>query len=138
MSTFGSFSESSLAEYHSLANLKGGMDFSEATDTYDFTRCVRPNGSVYGTRGKCRKGTEEAKKEEPKKAGKSPSKAGIGKVKAEKLVSAVMDLYENKHGGSYYGEDDALSRLKELQGERPDMSVKDAVRAVAGEMWQDE
>lgn len=24
----------------------------------EFTRCVRPNGSVYGTRGKCRKGTQ--------------------------------------------------------------------------------
>lgn len=26
--------------------------------TYDFTTCERPNGSRYGTRGKCRKGTE--------------------------------------------------------------------------------
>ena len=31
--------------------------FSEQ-DNYDFARCVRPDGSVYGTRGKCRKGTE--------------------------------------------------------------------------------
>lgn len=29
-------------------------------DFFDFTRCVRPNGSAYGTSGKCRKGTEEA------------------------------------------------------------------------------
>jgi len=29
-------------------------------DFYDFTRCVRPNGSAYGTGGKCRKGREEA------------------------------------------------------------------------------
>jgi hypothetical protein len=27
-------------------------------ELYDFTRCERPNGSVYGTGGKCRKGTE--------------------------------------------------------------------------------
>jgi len=26
--------------------------------TYDFTRCERPNGSVYGTSGQCRKGVE--------------------------------------------------------------------------------
>jgi tRNA A-37 threonylcarbamoyl transferase component Bud32 len=31
-----------------------------AQDFYDFTRCVRPDGSAYGTSGKCRKGQEEA------------------------------------------------------------------------------
>lgn len=29
--------------------------------TLEFTRCVRPDGSVYGTGGKCRKGVEQAK-----------------------------------------------------------------------------
>lgn len=46
----------------------------EAVDTLlgslDFTRCVRPNGTVYGTKGKCRQGTEQAKTE----TAKSPSK----------------------------------------------------------------
>lgn len=28
--------------------------------TYDFTRCVRPDGSAYGTGGKCRKGIEQS------------------------------------------------------------------------------
>lgn len=27
--------------------------------TFDYTRCVRPDGSAYGTGGKCRKGTEQ-------------------------------------------------------------------------------
>jgi hypothetical protein len=31
-------------------------------DIYEFTRCRRPNGSVYGTKGKCRKGSETMKK----------------------------------------------------------------------------
>lgn len=35
--------------------------FSES-DNYDFARCVRPDGSVYGTRGKCRKGKETSAK----------------------------------------------------------------------------
>jgi hypothetical protein len=26
---------------------------------YDFTRCVRPNGTAYGTSGQCRKGVED-------------------------------------------------------------------------------
>jgi hypothetical protein len=29
--------------------------------SFDFTRCVRADGSAYGTRGKCKKGTEQAK-----------------------------------------------------------------------------
>ena len=138
MSPLGSFSENSLSEYLALVNLKGGLDFAEATDTYDFTRCVRKDGSIYGTAGKCRKGSETSDKKEEKKSTKAPVKPGIGKVKAEKLVGAIMDLYENKHGGSYYGEDTALKWLKDLQKENPNMSVKDAVRDVASEMWQNE
>lgn len=33
----------------------------EYIENYDYTRCVRPNGTAYGTKGKCRKGTEEDK-----------------------------------------------------------------------------
>ena len=29
-----------------------------ASDKYDFTRCLRPNGTAYGTSGKCKKGVE--------------------------------------------------------------------------------
>lgn len=36
-------------------------NYSEMNEAaYDFTRCVRPDGSSYGTRGKCKKGTESA------------------------------------------------------------------------------
>ncbi len=38
--------------------------FSEdAQYVWDFTRCVRPNGTHYGTSGKCRKGTEDPYKD---------------------------------------------------------------------------
>ena len=41
---------------------------------YQFTACQRPNGTVYGTGGKCRKGVEvDSKEEKPK--GKKASKA---------------------------------------------------------------
>lgn len=43
---YGSFSESALRISEELL--------------YDYTRCVRPDGTAYGTRGKCRKGTEAA------------------------------------------------------------------------------
>lgn len=57
---FGSFSEEALAEYSEMVAQTQSADFSEG-DTYDFTRCMRPNGSIYGTRGQCRKGVESTK-----------------------------------------------------------------------------
>jgi hypothetical protein len=43
-------------------------DFDESRGEYldilDFTRCVKPNGEVYGTSGTCRKGTPQELDEE--------------------------------------------------------------------------
>ena len=36
----------------------------ESLKVLDFVRCQRPDGSYYGSRGKCRKGTESGAKEE--------------------------------------------------------------------------
>ena len=44
----GGFSEDSLDSYQSL--LSSLLDEEEV---YDFARCVRPDGSFYGTRGRC-------------------------------------------------------------------------------------
>jgi hypothetical protein len=58
----GSFSEKGLEAYkEAIQAYSGRVNFSES-ETYDFARCVRPDGSVYGTRGKCRKGTETSDK----------------------------------------------------------------------------
>ena len=49
--------------------------------SYDFTRCVKPDGSAYGTAGQCRKGTEQAKPADdntparPKRSTKKSAKA---------------------------------------------------------------
>jgi hypothetical protein len=70
----GYFSEETLKQFSQLAGESFGTDFSES-GTYDFTRCVRPDGSAYGTNGKCRKGTEGEKKvEAPKVSPNKPSK----------------------------------------------------------------
>ncbi len=56
-----SFSESmgSLREWYvALFGFIPEENFSEAF--IDFTRCVRPDGSAYGSRGACRKGVEQA------------------------------------------------------------------------------
>ena len=68
----GEISEEALLKYSQLAAESLGLDFSEGEDTYDFTRCVRPDGSAYGTRGKCRKGTEGAAAAKPQAGPKTP------------------------------------------------------------------
>lgn len=69
---YGSFSELALNAVESM---------------FDFTRCVRADGSVYGTRGKCRKGTETGAKEAPPKT----AKAKVASLsKNEKIALKVM------------------------------------------------
>jgi hypothetical protein len=81
---FGSFSSEHLERYAQLAAEKAGVNFAEG-DYYDFRRCVRPNGTSYGTRGQCRKGTEsEAKKEET-------NKKGMTKKDVDKIFEGFMN-----------------------------------------------
>ena len=83
----GSFSEDALLRFAELAAQSQSADFSEG-DIYDFTRCVRPDGSSYGTGGKCRKGSEAAAEEKPEgfKPGKFPR---LGK---EKFKNEIIDM----------------------------------------------
>jgi hypothetical protein len=70
----GSFSDEALLQYSELVAQKAPADFAEG-DTYDFTRCVRADGTFYASSGKCRKGSEAGPREKPA--------AGGGKKKAE-------------------------------------------------------
>ncbi len=76
----GSFSSDALQAYKTLIAEQHPSDFSEE-GMYDFTRCVRKDGTVYGTAGQCRKGTEEVKEDAPGKKGK--------KTKTERTKKAV-------------------------------------------------
>lgn len=69
---YGSFSEASLEVLRSI---------------YDFTRCKRPDGSIYGSRGKCRKGTETVAEGETEKTPKA-KKPRLSKN--EKIALDVM------------------------------------------------
>lgn len=75
------------------------MGYSEETaatvasmlgDNLDFTTCERPDGSLYGTGGKCRKGVEVA-------ITKSP---GFGPMTPEQLELAREDAKRNTHWNS--------------------------------------
>lgn len=51
----------------------------EAQAIWDFVRCVRPDGTAYGTNGLCRKGTQEAKEiENPPEKNETPLKPRLG------------------------------------------------------------
>lgn len=40
------------------------FNFHQVAESLDFTRCVRPNGTAYGTSGRCRKGVESPLQEQ--------------------------------------------------------------------------
>ena len=62
----------------------GSFD-ENAQAVWDFTRCQRPNGTFYGTRGKCRAGDEVGAKEvPPPKAKKAAAKPAAKKPAAKK------------------------------------------------------
>jgi hypothetical protein len=64
----GHFSEGALDKYNQLCAEKRGVDFAEG-DSYDFARCVMPDGEVYGTKGQCKVGKPISGKEETAKEG---------------------------------------------------------------------
>jgi len=93
----GSFSFEALQAYEALIAETHPLNFSEG-ETYDFTRCVRKDGTIYGSRGKCKQGTEIGAKEESQVKGKRGPKAGgmrlTEKVKAlgaEDLKKVLQD-----------------------------------------------
>ena len=105
----GSFSEDALEQFARLAAEKQGLDFSEG-EVYDFARCVRPDGSFYGTGGTCRKGSDagDKKPEAPKKTSKGAgseaasngdSRANL--VKAHAVFAAAKAKEEEARKGQY-------------------------------------
>ena len=70
--------------------------FEEAAlDKYDFARCQRPDGSIYGTGGTCRKGTpvgdDVGKKEKKTKA---KAKGGGENKEAAGMAQEIIDDWE--------------------------------------------
>jgi tRNA A-37 threonylcarbamoyl transferase component Bud32 len=88
----GSFSEEALTRFRQLAS----FSFSEG-HTYDFTRCVRADGTHYGTSGKCRKGIESPYKDWPVFA-----EGAMGTIaKSPDGTRVVKRLKEGREWGPY-------------------------------------
>ena len=63
-----------------------------AQEVWDFVRCQRPNGTFYGTRGKCRSGTEVGAKEI---AAASPKTKNAKKALKKATVEQLQSLMKN-------------------------------------------
>lgn len=57
---------------------------------FDFARCMRPDGSFYGTSGKCRKGEQVGAKEKPYKVGVTWGKFNIPTKGHAKVVKNLL------------------------------------------------
>ena len=88
-SPLGGFTAEALEAYQKALAGQAGTDFAEG-DSYDFTTCIRPDGSAYGTGGKCRKGTEGGPAE---KAGKTEMNRLTNEIKS--LQSMADKAREN-------------------------------------------
>ena len=97
----GHFSEDALTKFNAMC--ADGVDFSEK-EVYDFTRCVRADGTFYGTAGRCRKGSQTASKAKELSAPKAkPSRdENIAKlrslVKTQKESGATRRNLKNLRG----------------------------------------
>jgi hypothetical protein len=134
----GTFSEDALLKFSELVSILDTADFSEA-ETYDFTRCIRPDGSAYGTGGKCRKGTEGESKNRDREAavdriskekGISSSKAGAeaDKIRMKELDDEIKSLQsmadKSRENGFNSRAIDYSKRASKLIQERADLRTK--------------
>jgi hypothetical protein len=83
----GNFSLDALSAFQNL--VAEGLSEEQI---FDFTRCVRPDGTAYGTSGKCRKGTEEAKTVEAAKPKVAAAPKASKPAKPSKTVKSVKPV----------------------------------------------
>jgi hypothetical protein len=86
----GYFSEESLNRFSQLAAESAGIDFAE--NSYDFARCIMPNGEIYGTDGQCKMGKPLAEKES------SSSKDKGKESERDKKLTKLTQWFRAKKG----------------------------------------
>jgi len=111
----GHFSEEAVEAFIQMSCEDKGLDYSE---TFDFTRCQRPDGSFYGTRGMC-KPPAKATKSLPK--GRNVVERNRN-AQAQKAIDKHADRLNGKSKSAASGQRldgksaaDALARKKSLQ-----------------------
>lgn len=125
-----------------------GSIFSKALeDAYDFARCQRPDGSVYGTAGKCRKGVEINRVETGYFTVHDSEGNGVGSIMAETAFTGGGGIRGTGRAAKYTarvyvpGEKEpriksgltlqqAKNQAKEWLGEKPSVSPAKAAGVV--------
>lgn len=128
----GYFSAHMLERYAELLAEQNSVEFSEDGETYDFTRCVRPDGSAYAIASgkKCRQGTEQAadvvapkaKKAKKEKAPAAPKAPAAKKPAAKGATAAAAAPKAEKAAASPApkGPQSKAQKLKELASKLKD------------------
>jgi len=117
----GYFSEETLKKFANLAEEQYGLNFSEDGETYDFARCVRSDGTYYGTSGKCRKGTDADPKEQA-----APKAPRVKKVATPKTAKTAKPKEEKKNSVH-----DSLDRVREAIRAKAARNAEHKTAAVA-------
>jgi len=123
---FGEFTEEALTAYQKALVEQSGVDFSESKE-YDFTTCIRPDGSAYGTGGKCRKGTEG---EVPLNDPKSTSSRGTPLARAESVLQHISKKIENPDYSPTDKEMERYGRLKNAVDEMRNRTKNTKVKPI--------
>jgi hypothetical protein len=110
MSNQGGFSEEAFEKYQRLLSEQENVEFSEG-ETYDFTRCMRPDGTYYGTRGKCKKGSEAGAKEKEAGKPKAGSMLTASDSKRRQMVAAAKARQQQRDSGAPVKEGAAKRKL---------------------------
>jgi hypothetical protein len=131
------FTEEALAEYTRLVAEKLDLEFTEG-EIYDFARCMRADGSFYGTSGKCRKGSDAGDKEAeaPKTAGGQKRRATAGRAR---LLKEELEKVKDKMKGASPEEQNKILKEAFAAADRRSKEAAPAApegkkRASAGEL----
>jgi hypothetical protein len=119
----GGFSEEALQLFQ-LAASEQSYEFSEGDEVYDFTRCMRPDGSFYGTSGTCKKGSAAGAKEK-----EAPKTAGGRKRRATAEGKAADAAARKAAGGAKRSATAGRARLLKEELDK----VKDKMRGADSE-----
>jgi hypothetical protein len=94
---FGGFTEEALEAYQQAIAEAKGTDFSEG-GSYDFTQCVRPDGTGFGTKGACKPPNRPGKASKPDTGFFDPKNAKSNRERrgeaGRRQVQAVANVVE--------------------------------------------
>jgi hypothetical protein len=115
----GHFSEEAVEAFIQMSCEEKGLDYSE---TFDFARCQRPDGSFYGTRGTCKPPAKATSKlGKGRNVGERNRNARVQSA-SDKIAKKLSDQLGGKSKSSSSGRldgksaADALAKKKKLQG----------------------